>query len=53
MKADPKVQELSDAARDLAEYASYAEIVGGISVNKSQVRRECDRVFAALNALDE
>lgn len=40
-----------DAALELAEYASYAEIVGGISVNRPQIREWCDKVFAANRAL--
>ena len=48
MHEDPKVQELVDAAQELFEFTSYAEIVGGISVNKPQIRRECDRVLEAL-----
>ncbi|WP_395175554.1 hypothetical protein [Roseibium alexandrii] len=52
MESTDKIDELADAARELAEYASYAEIVGGVSVNKPQIRRECDRVFAALKHLE-
>lgn len=48
-----KANELLKAAKELAEYASYAEIVGGISVNRSQIRRECDAVFNAIRILPE
>ena len=44
---------LLKAAIELAEYASYAEIVGGISVNGPQIRRECDAVFSAIRNLPE
>lgn len=39
--------------QELAEYASYAEIVGGISVNRSQIRKWCDEAFAILRATPE
>lgn len=52
MENTDKFDELAEAAKELAEYASYAEIVGGVSVNKPQIRRECDRVFAALRSLE-
>jgi transcriptional regulator of nitric oxide reductase len=42
---------LEKAAQDLVEYASYSEIVGGVSVNRAQIRRECDNVIAAIHAL--
>lgn len=41
------------AAKELAEYVSYAEIVGGLTVNRPQVREWCDNVFSALHALPE
>jgi hypothetical protein len=43
------VTELAKAAVELAQYASYAEIVGGMSVNNAAVREWSDRIFA-LNA---
>jgi hypothetical protein len=39
------LEEMHDAAKELAQYASYAEIVGGISANRKQVRKWCDKVF--------
>lgn len=36
---------ITDIATELAEYASYAEIVGGIKVNQAPVRKYCDMVF--------
>lgn len=47
------LENLLNAARELAGYASYAEIVGGVSVNRPQVRQWCDAVFAAVRALPE
>lgn len=46
------IDRLRDAASELAGYASYAEIVGGVTVNRKQVRRYCDEVFAATRDLD-
>lgn len=43
--------DLLKAARELAGYASYAEIVGGLSVNKPQVREWCDKVFEVIRSL--
>lgn len=40
--------QLEAAAKELAEYASYAEITGGIGVNRQQIRTWCDHVFAAI-----
>lgn len=52
--AEARVEELEaglyEAAKDLAEYASYAEIVGGISVNRPQIRKSCDAVFEQCHA---
>lgn len=42
--------DLLEAARELAGYASYAEIVGGLSVNKPQVRG-WDKVFEIIRSL--
>ena len=43
--------ELLQESLELAQYASYAEIVGGISVNKNQVRRHCDNIFELRHKL--
>ena len=45
--------ELQEAASELAQYASYAEIVGGINVNKKQIRNWCDKVFALNHKINE
>lgn len=42
---------LLEASRELAGYASYAEIVGGISVNRPQIRQWCDAVFEAMRTM--
>jgi hypothetical protein len=45
---------MGKAGMELAEYASYAEIVGGIAVNRAQIRKWCDEIYALhkqLNAM--
>ena len=42
-------RQMIEAAQELAEYASYAEIVGGVSKNRPQIREWCDKVFALLS----
>lgn len=49
---DEILQELADAGVDLAEYASYSEIVGGVSHNRSAIRKWCDKVFEKKRELD-
>lgn len=39
------LDELRKAALELAQYASYAEIVGGIRENRVEIRKWCDEVF--------
>ncbi len=45
------LQKLLEVSRSLAQYASYAEIVGGISVNRQAIRQECDAQFAIIATL--
>jgi hypothetical protein len=40
-----KANALLIASRELAGYASYAEIVGAVSLNRSQIREYCDKIF--------
>lgn len=43
-----RVEELEvmrQAALELAQYASYAEIVGRVSLNKDQIREWSDKIF--------
>lgn len=51
------MKEAKKAIKDgfeLAQYASYSEIVGGINVNKSSIRKFSDKVFNHNhNLLDE
>ena len=42
-----------DIATELAEYTSYAEIVGSIKVNRSVIREYCDKVFDFNRKLDD
>lgn len=44
----PGPDAVAEAAKELAECASYAEMVGGISVNRPQIRKWCDKIFSAL-----
>lgn len=44
---------LAHAGVELAMYASYAEIVGALSHNRTQVRGWCDEVFRLNHALRE
>jgi len=41
-------QELQDAlikaAKELAAYTSYAEIVGGVTINRVAIRENCNKV---------
>ena len=48
-----KANELLAASTELAELASYAEIVGGIHVNRPHIRKWCDRVFEIRKTLPE
>ncbi|MEY4591524.1 MAG: hypothetical protein RIR18_419 [Pseudomonadota bacterium] len=42
------LEKLSDESRELSQYASYAQVVGGMSVNSAPVREWCDKVFVTL-----
>jgi hypothetical protein len=44
---------LAHAGVELAMYASYAEIVGAVCHNRTQVRGWCDEVFRLNHALRE
>lgn len=46
-------QKLFLAARELRDYASYAEIVGGVNVNRPQIRKWCDTIAEIVNTLPE
>ncbi|MCW1497042.1 hypothetical protein [Acinetobacter baumannii] len=48
-----RVDEITNIATELAEYASYAEIVGGVTVNRSAVRNFCDKVFDFNRKVDQ
>jgi hypothetical protein len=45
--------ELSEAARELAQYASYAEIIGAIGHNRQPIRKWCDEIFRLCRKLDD
>lgn len=48
-----RVDEITNITTELAEYASYAEIVGGVTVNRSAVRSFCDKVFDFNRKVDQ
>jgi len=48
-----RLQKMALEGLDLAGLASYAEIVGGIGVNRTAIRKACDRVFVENNKLSE
>ena len=50
-KLEGVANALLAAATELAQYASYAEIVGGVSVNRAPIRRYCDEIFALRKTL--
>lgn len=39
---------LIEAAKELRDYASYAEMVGGVSVNRDEIRELCDTILELL-----
>ena len=39
------IAELIKTAFELSSYASYAEIVGGLNVNNTQIRKLCDKMI--------
>lgn len=47
-----RIDEISGYATELAEYASYSEIIGAISHNREAVRVYCDKIFAYNRAID-
>lgn len=50
------LEQLKQAASELASYASYAEIIGAIHHNRSQIRQYCDQVQeinAKIRHMDE
>ena len=56
MTTEPLLEEMHKAAIELAQLASYSEIVGQIGVNRKQIRAWCDKVFELhhkIKALEE
>lgn len=47
-----KLAEMAHAAMELAQFASYAEIVGALSHNRKPVREWCDKIFALNHELE-
>ncbi|WON79129.1 hypothetical protein OK024_09075 [Acinetobacter sp. UGAL515B_02] len=48
-----RFDELRSIATELAEYASYAEIVGGVTVNRAAIRGFCDKVYDFNRKFDD
>ena len=47
-----QIDEISSYATELAEYASYAEIIGAVSHNRPAIREYCDKIFAYNRTID-
>lgn len=50
---DKRFDELTHLATELAQYASYAEIIGAISHNRQPIRKFCDKIFAFNKKLED
>lgn len=50
---DKRIEELTHLATELAEYTSYAEIVGAISHNRQPIREFCDKIFDFNRKIEE
>lgn len=48
----PELTELEKAGIELAEYTSYAEIVGGVSVNRPIIRKWCDIIYEQIRQIN-
>ena len=48
-----QLEDIINIATELAEYASYAEIVECVQVNRVAIRKYCDMVFDFNNKRDE
>jgi hypothetical protein len=44
---------MKDAAVNLAEYASNAEVVGGIPVHRDAIRKWCNAIFDLKRQIDD
>ena len=53
VRSSPLLDEMRDAAVELASYASYAEIVGAISHNRSAIRKWCDKVYEINRKIED
>ena len=48
-----QLKKMAEIGFELAEYASYAEIIGAVKTNKKQIRNSCDAVFSLRAAINE
>lgn len=51
LELNKKRVQMQFAALELAQYASYAEIIGAIGFNRSPIRKWCDEVFKLNNEI--
>jgi hypothetical protein len=47
------IAEMASLSRELASFASYAEIVGAFHCNRTPVRNLCDQIFNLNHRLEE
>lgn len=53
VEKEKRIEELTHLATELAQYASYAEIVGAISHNRQPIREFCDKIFDFNKKVEE
>ena len=46
-------KDVINVLKELTQFSSYAEIVGGISVNRSVIREQCDIAFNLIRELED
>jgi hypothetical protein len=47
------LEKIANAGMELAQYASYAEIVGAIGYNREHIRKWCEEAFRLQRELDD
>ena len=46
-------KDIISVLEELAQFSSYAEIVGGISVNRAAIREQCDIAFILIREFED
>ena len=46
-------KDIISVLEELAQFSSYAEIVGGISVNRAAIREQCDIAFTLIREFED